>query len=119
LQFAYVRGSSIKFIILPDILSKAPFFNRIKLWRKFKGHAVFGINTVAAPRGQSAVLRGGRGAGPRGAMPGRTFTPNTSQIGVPPVGSFPRPGMMPIARPGLGYAPPQQMNYGPPSGYRG
>lgn len=108
---------------MPDILSKAPFFNRIKLWRKFKGHAVFGINTVAAPRGQSAVLKRGGGGGPRG-MPGRTFTPVASQgIGVPAIGSFPRPGMPPMVRPGMGYGapqPPHQMHYGgPPQGHYG
>ncbi len=44
---AYIRGSQIVFIILPDMLQKAPFFNRIKMWRKFKGRAIFGLNTPA------------------------------------------------------------------------
>ena len=34
-------------------MANAPFFNRIKLWRKFGGHAVYGLNTSA--------LEGGRG----------------------------------------------------------
>eukprot|EP01039_Chlorochromonas_danica_P010763 gene10762-11962_t len=84
-DIAYIRGSQISFIILPDMLAKAPFFNRIKLWRKFKGHAIYGANT-AAVNGP----RGGFG-GPRGplypgkAMPGRPpmpgFLPN---VGVTP-----------------------------------
>jgi small nuclear ribonucleoprotein D3 len=55
-QIAYIRGSQINFIILPDMLQKAPFFNRIKLWRKHKGHAVFGTNTIGPMRGQAAAL---------------------------------------------------------------
>lgn len=47
-EVVYVRGAQIRFIILPDLLQKAPFFNRIKLFRKFKGHAIFG-NTAAPP----------------------------------------------------------------------
>jgi hypothetical protein len=110
---AYIRGSSIKFIVLPDILSKAPYFNRIKMWRKFKGHAVFGVNTIAAPRGQSIAFRGGRG-GPRGAGPGMPAPryPIGMPVGAPSAG-YPRPPM-PMSmgpRPGLGSSP-----YGPPSG---
>ncbi len=55
-QIAYIRGSQINFIILPDMLQKAPFFNRIKLWRKHKGHAVMGSNTVGPMRGQAAAI---------------------------------------------------------------
>ena len=51
-EIAYVRGSQISFIIVPDMFKKAPFFNRITMWRKFKGHAVYGAGTAAiAPRG--------------------------------------------------------------------
>lgn len=67
-QIAYIRGSQINFIILPDMLQKAPFFNRIKLWRKHKGHAVFGTNTIGPTRGQGSALAqkssGGRGFPP-------------------------------------------------------
>jgi len=55
-QIAYIRGSQINFIVLPDMLQKAPFFNRIKLWRKHKGHAVFGTNTIGPIRGQAAAI---------------------------------------------------------------
>jgi small nuclear ribonucleoprotein D3 len=55
---AYIRGSQINFIIIPDMLQKAPFFNRIKLWRKYKGHAVMGTGPAIGPpmRGQSAAI---------------------------------------------------------------
>jgi hypothetical protein len=71
------------------MLQKAPFFNRIKMWRKFKGHAVYGANTAAfnpAPRG-IMPFRGGRG------MP-RPFIPAPNQQ----VGGYygPRPNMQPL-----------------------
>ena len=66
------------------MLSKAPFFNRIKLWRKFKGHAVMGTSEpTPLVRGQSAAIiqksrerrmlvEGAGGGGPGGgAGPGR------------------------------------------------
>lgn len=56
-EIAYIRGSQVSFIVLPDTLAKAPFFNRIKMWRKFRGHAVYGANTAAIEGG------GGRGRG--------------------------------------------------------
>jgi hypothetical protein len=57
-QIAYIRGSQINFIVIPDMLQKAPFFNRIKLWRKYKGHAIMGASTPVEPglRGQTALV---------------------------------------------------------------
>lgn len=72
IEVAYVRGSQISFIIVPAMLQRAPFFNRIKMWRKFKGHAVYGANTAAIngpPRGVFPP-RGGRGGGPRPSFGG-------------------------------------------------
>jgi small nuclear ribonucleoprotein D3 len=60
-EVAYIRGSQISFIVVPSMLSKAPFFNRIKKWREFKGNAVLGLNTAminAMPRG-GVFPRGG------------------------------------------------------------
>mmetsp|Transcript_9509 Transcript_9509/g.14315 ORF Transcript_9509/g.14315 Transcript_9509/m.14315 type:complete len:168 (+) Transcript_9509:144-647(+) len=75
-QIAYIRGSQISFIIIPDMLQKAPFFNRIKLWRKYKGHAVMGSGEAIGPpmRGQAAAIANktrqrrleGQGMGGRG-----------------------------------------------------
>lgn len=62
-EIAYIRGSQINFVILPDTLQKAPFFNRIKMWRKFSGHAVYGANTAMI---EALGGRGGRGGGGRG-----------------------------------------------------
>ena len=41
-EIAYIRGGHIRLVVLPEMLSKAPFFDRIKMWRKYKGHAVLG-----------------------------------------------------------------------------
>ena len=60
---AFIRGPMVNFVIIPDMLKKAPFFNRIKMWRKFKGAAIFG-NGVLIP------MQGGRGGG-RGGPGGR------------------------------------------------
>jgi hypothetical protein len=59
-EIAYIRGGQIRFIVIPDMLKNAPFFDRFKMWRKFKGHAVRGLATPVEP------IRGGRGFGGRG-----------------------------------------------------
>ena len=68
-EVAYIRGSQISFLVLPPILQKAPFFNRIKMWRKFKGHAIYGANT-ALVNGTGRGF-GGRGGGGPGGFGGR------------------------------------------------
>lgn len=71
-QIAYIRGSQINFIILPDMLQKAPFFNRIKLWRKNKGHVNMGLNS------------GGAGGIKGGAVAPRSRDSNRSYPGANP-----------------------------------
>ena len=110
IDVAYVRGSQIRFIVLPSMLSKAPFFNRIKMWRKFKGHAVFGLGGLIGPRGQTAAIMQksqlNRRPGPGGpGQPG----PGPGQ-GMPPRG-FPPPFN--------NNAPPYQQQQGPPQHYGG
>ncbi len=65
-ELAYVRGSQINFIVLPDQLQNAPFFNRIKMWRKFRGHAQYGANTAAV---NEMGMGRGRGGGFGGITP--------------------------------------------------
>ncbi|XP_041971633.1 small nuclear ribonucleoprotein Sm D3 [Aricia agestis] len=66
LENVYIRGSKIRFLILPDMLKNAPMFKR-------QG------NKPSAGRGKSAILRaqaagrgrgGGRGGGHRGGWQG-------------------------------------------------
>ncbi len=100
IEIAYIRGSQVNFIVLPDMLQCAPFFNRIKMWRKFKGHAVYGANTAAVnaiggrgfPRGPGGPGRGGPGrGGPSPYGPG------------PSGGPGPGPGYRPVGAPQPSY----------------
>lgn len=84
-EVAYIRGSQVVFVILPDMLRKAPIFSRIKMWRKYKGHAVFGSGELIGKDGRSAVVRR---PGPGGVMPspggGRGSYGAGSSAGGPP-----------------------------------
>jgi len=81
-------------LLLPLLL--APFFNRIKMWRKFKGHAVFGAGGVIGPRGKLIEVKPQGKKGIDGA---------SSVVRATPLGQgFPRPGMpmpMPMHMPGM------------------
>lgn len=59
-ELMYVRGSQIRFIILPDMLKHAPFFKRIKLFRDSNGHPEYGAYN------QTHGKVGGRGGQGRG-----------------------------------------------------
>ena len=93
------------------MLQKAPFFNRIKMWRKFRGRAVFGGGTaVGAPmRGQSLAIinkskqrrllvegqqpaAGGVPPIGRGGPGAPAFVPGGAGRGVPPFGGAGRGG---------------------------
>jgi len=67
LENVYIRGSKIRFLILPDMLKNAPMF------KKVQGRG------GGAGRGKSAILRAqaargrGRGGGGRGGRGGNVF----------------------------------------------
>ncbi|BES95836.1 Hypothetical proteinall nuclear ribonucleoprotein [Nesidiocoris tenuis] len=65
LENVFIRGSKIRFLILPDMLKNAPMF---------KKQGAKGGGAGSAGRGKSAILRAqaarGRGAGGRGGPPG-------------------------------------------------
>jgi len=68
LEHAYIRGSKIRFLILPDMLKNAPMFKRVdagKAGGKGKGLGL-GRGRAAAIRGRGRA-RGGPGGGPGGA----------------------------------------------------
>ena len=76
LEQVYVRGSKIRFIILPDMLKNAPMFKNIKLSKGAQG------------RGKTAIIRAavnkpGTGPGGRGAPVGRGGPPVPGSIGAP------------------------------------
>lgn len=55
LEHAYIRGSKIRFLILPDMLKNAPMFKRVDSKSGGRGKG------LGLGRGRAAALRGGRG----------------------------------------------------------
>ncbi|WZZ69212.1 hypothetical protein YC2023_080582 [Brassica napus] len=64
LEHVFIRGSKVRFIVIPDMLKNAPMFNRVNA--KIKGKSSIGVG-----RGRPAMRgRGtGRGTGGRGGAP--------------------------------------------------
>jgi len=56
LNYVFIRGSQIMFIIFPAMLKNAPMFKRINIWRKYKGHPPQNLGTATGPRGQAAAI---------------------------------------------------------------
>ena len=109
-EVAYIRGAHISFVVIPNMLAKAPFFNRIKLWRKFKGHAVMGTaETGPLVRGQSAAI----------IQKSRERRMMTDGAGAPPPGSLQQQMQQQGQRPGGQggqFGPGQGTPYGAPRG---
>jgi|LauGreSBDMM110SN_4_FD.fasta_scaffold87761_2 small nuclear ribonucleoprotein D3 len=133
LEMAYVRGSQINFIVLPDTLKYAPFFNRIKNWRKTNGHPVLGSASSGAARGSAAAIlqkstqrraqveqKAGTGRGTGGAGAGAGPGSQQPMYGAAQMGM----GMGMGVSVGMGYHHPHQPPYqggggfsqGPPYG---
>ena len=79
LETVYVRGSKVRFLILPDMLKNAPMFKAMRPSAPSRGGGAGG-------RGKSAIIRagvrGGRG-GVRGAIAGRGMAPPFRGGGAP------------------------------------
>lgn len=69
LENVFIRGSKIRFLILPDMLKNAPMFKNMT-GRKggAAGSGKSAILRAQAARGRGRGGRGGRGWGPGGAM---------------------------------------------------
>lgn len=52
----FIRGSQVAFMIFPNMLRKAPMFNRVKIWKKFKGNPPQGAQGASGVRGQAAAI---------------------------------------------------------------
>ncbi|CAH8330323.1 unnamed protein product [Eruca vesicaria subsp. sativa] len=64
LEHVFIRGSKVRFIVIPDMLKNAPMFKKVN--EKIKGKIGVG------GRGRSGAMRGrgtGRGTGGRGGAP--------------------------------------------------
>jgi len=66
LEHAFIRGSKIRFLILPDMLKNAPMFKKVDAG---KGNAA--KKGIGIGRGRATVIKRGRGrGGPRGGRGG-------------------------------------------------
>ncbi|KAH8076766.1 U7 snRNA binding protein [Aureococcus anophagefferens] len=54
-EHIFLRGSQIAFFIFPNMLKKAPMFNRVRAWRKTKATKKAGA-TSGTVRGQAAAI---------------------------------------------------------------
>ncbi|CAH2067557.1 unnamed protein product [Thlaspi arvense] len=66
LEHVFIRGSKVRFIVIPDMLKNAPMFK--KLDARVKGKS----SSLGLGRGRGAAMRGkgtGRGTGGRGGVP--------------------------------------------------
>merc|ERR1711976_195899 len=77
LENIYIRGSKIRFLILPDMLKNAPMFKNMGRGR---GAAA---GTGGASRGKSAILRAQAARGRGRAVPGGMPNPRRGGRGMP------------------------------------
>ncbi|CAN6247576.1 unnamed protein product, partial [Urochloa humidicola] len=69
LEHVFIRGSRVRFMIIPDMLKNAPMFKRLEARIRGKGSAVgVGRGRAVAMRARAAAGRGGGPVG-RGAAP--------------------------------------------------
>jgi small nuclear ribonucleoprotein D3 len=71
LEQVYIRGSKIRFLILPDMLKNAPMFKNIKGTKATQGRGKTAIirASVNKTRGGGTVGRGGTASAGRGGPP--------------------------------------------------
>ncbi|CAD6248552.1 unnamed protein product [Miscanthus lutarioriparius] len=72
LEHVFIRGSRVRFMIVPDMLKNAPMFKRLEARIRGKGSAVgVGRGRAVAMRARAAAGRGGGPVGRGGAPPVR------------------------------------------------
>ncbi|CAI9092513.1 OLC1v1027769C1 [Oldenlandia corymbosa var. corymbosa] len=69
LEHVFIRGSKVRFMVIPDMLKNAPMFKRLEAKIKGKGSA------VGVGRGRAVAMRARAQAAGRGAAPGRGAVP--------------------------------------------
>ena len=53
-DLAYIRGSQISHIIMPDMLVHSPVFKRLETWKKYRGNIPVGI--MGGATGQAGAI---------------------------------------------------------------
>jgi small nuclear ribonucleoprotein D3 len=109
LEMAFVRGAQIKFIVVPEMLSLAPYFERIKAWRKAKGNPIVGAG---------ADMRGRSGKAHERVQQNSQLGKRDNRGGIPVQQQQPPRGVYGGAPPGAaaGYGGGPPPGYMPPSG---
>ncbi|CAN4109850.1 unnamed protein product [Withania somnifera] len=69
LEHVFIRGSKVRFMIIPDMLKNAPMFKRLEARIKGKG------TSLGVGRGRAMAMRAKAQAAGRGAAPGRGVAP--------------------------------------------
>ncbi|KAG9443201.1 hypothetical protein H6P81_019055 [Aristolochia fimbriata] len=69
LEHVFIRGSKVRFMVIPDMLKNAPMFKRLDARIKGKGSA------LGVGRGRAVAMRARAQAAGRGAPPGRGVVP--------------------------------------------
>ncbi|KAI8549311.1 hypothetical protein RHMOL_Rhmol06G0015800 [Rhododendron molle] len=70
LEHVFIRGSKVRFMVIPDMLKNAPMFKRLESRIKGKG------SSVGVGRGRAVAMRARAQAAGRGAPPGRGVPPS-------------------------------------------
>jgi small nuclear ribonucleoprotein D3 len=70
LENVYIRGSKIRFLILPDMLKNAPMFKKVQGRGGGAGRGKSAILRAQAARGRGRSFGGGRGGPPGRGGPG-------------------------------------------------
>ncbi|CAK9180342.1 unnamed protein product [Ilex paraguariensis] len=69
LEHVFIRGSKVRFMVIPDMLKNAPMFKRLEARIKGKGSG------LGVGRGRAVAMRARAQAAGRGAAPGRGVVP--------------------------------------------
>ena len=69
LEHVFIRGSKVRFMVIPDMRKNAPMFKRLDARIKGKGSA------LGVGRGRAVAMRARAQAAGRGAPPGRGVAP--------------------------------------------
>ncbi|KAF7140865.1 hypothetical protein RHSIM_Rhsim06G0006800 [Rhododendron simsii] len=70
LEHVFIRGSKVRFMVIPDMLKNAPMFKRLESRIKGKG------SSIGVGRGRAVAMRARAQAAGRGAPPGRGVPPS-------------------------------------------
>ncbi|GAY49243.1 hypothetical protein CUMW_117740 [Citrus unshiu] len=69
LEHVFIRGSKVRFMVIPDMLKNAPMFKRLDA--RIKGKS----SSIGVGRGRAVAMRAKAAAAGRGAAPGRGVVP--------------------------------------------